>query len=231
VKGLFIRPSNPTGSAYLKSFGFLPAPLGLLQLAADVMSLGKWEVRVLDMEADQIGVQEVLEVAESFDPDLIGITLHATAAHNTALRIAKGVKENSKEALLVAGGHHATFVPMEMLRGGFDVVVLGEGDLTIQEIAREVGEGRRDFSKIKGIVFNQGNRFVETPPAPLLYLPHDPLVGLIPPLIPPSVGYRAEIAAVWTAPGSLETSNEVVFTEDVEPILLPFHQFKGGFRQ
>jgi anaerobic magnesium-protoporphyrin IX monomethyl ester cyclase len=48
------------------------------------------------------------------------------------------------------------------------VVVLGEGDLTIQEIAREVGEGRRDFSKIKGIVFNQGNRFVETPPAPLL---------------------------------------------------------------
>jgi hypothetical protein len=33
MKTVLICPSNPGGSAYLKGWGFLPAPLGLLQLA------------------------------------------------------------------------------------------------------------------------------------------------------------------------------------------------------
>ncbi len=57
--------------------------------------------------------------------------------------------------MLVAGGHHATFLPKEILRNGFDISVLGEGDETIYEIGNAVKDGG-DFSRINGIVYKKG---------------------------------------------------------------------------
>ena len=155
MKTLLIRPSNPGGSAYLTKWGFLPAPLGLLQLAGSLLTLGDSEVRVLDMEADrQKTIDNVVRETMSYDPDIVGLTIHATAAHATATGIAKKVKEEKPDTLLVAGGHHATFVPYELLRNGFDVVALGEGDQTVADIATTLRDGRR-FEEIPGILFNR----------------------------------------------------------------------------
>ena len=155
MKTLLIRPSNPGGSAYLTKWGFLPAPLGLLQLAGSLLTLDDSEVRVLDMEADpQKTIDEVVREAASFDPDIVGLTIHATAAHTTAAEIARKVKDERPDTLLVAGGHHATFVPYDLLRNGFDVVVLGEGDQTIVDLAKALRDGRR-FEEIPGIIFNR----------------------------------------------------------------------------
>jgi anaerobic magnesium-protoporphyrin IX monomethyl ester cyclase len=154
MRTLLIRPSNPGGSVYLNRWGFLPAPLGLLQLAGSLLTLNDSEVRILDMEADpQRTVKSVVKEAVSFDPDMVGLTIHATAAHATSTEIAKRIKEEKENTLLVAGGHHATFVPYDLLRSGFDVVALGEGDQTIIDIATALrDEGR--FGEIPGILFN-----------------------------------------------------------------------------
>lgn len=155
MKTVLIRPSNPGGSAYLTKFGFLPLPLGLLQLASSLLTLEDSEVRVIDMEADEKRtVEDAVKEALSFDPDMVGLTIHATAAHGTSTEIAKRVKEGKENTLLVAGGHHATFVPYDLLRNGFDVVALGEGDQTITEIAAALRGGER-FEKIPGILFNK----------------------------------------------------------------------------
>ncbi|MEM0271547.1 MAG: radical SAM protein [Thermoprotei archaeon] len=166
---MLIRPSNPTGSAYLTKFGFLPIPLGLLQLAGDLLTIPGTEVRVVDMEADRMStVEDVVNAAVDYDPDLVGITIHATAAHGTSLRIASMIKERSPHTVLVAGGHHATFLPNEIVRGGFDVVVLGEGDGAIIDIGERVKEGR-GFGDVAGIVY-RGERGapVRTRPRPLI---------------------------------------------------------------
>ncbi|MGD0330311.1 MAG: radical SAM protein [Nitrososphaeria archaeon] len=155
MKTVLIRPSNPGGSAYLTEFGFLPAPLGLLQLAGSLLTLDDSQVKIIDMEADkEKTVEDAVKETLRFKPDIVGLTIHATAAHVTSTAIAKRVKEDSEDTLLVAGGHHATFVPYELLRNGFDVVVLGEGDQTIIEVAKVLRDAGR-FDEIPGIVFNR----------------------------------------------------------------------------
>jgi len=172
MKTLLIRPSNPGGSVYFAKWGFLPAPLGLLQLAGSLLTLDDSEVKVLDMEADpQRTVESVLKEEVNYDPDIVGLTIHATAAHGTATEIAKRAKEAKQDTLLVAGGHHATFVPCELLRNGFDVVALGEGDQTIVDIATALRDGGR-FDKIPGILFNRKENgkpsIVQTAPRALI---------------------------------------------------------------
>ncbi|AAY81091.1 B12-binding domain-containing radical SAM protein [Sulfolobus acidocaldarius] len=168
MKALLVRPTNPTGSGYNKSFGFMPTPLGLLQLAGDLRAVGNWDIKVVDMEADSLSVSDVISLAKSYDPEIVGITLHATASHNISTQLAKGIKQELNDSLIIAGGHHATFVPSQMLAEGFDIVVLGEGDLTMMEIGKNIQEGYRDLSKVNGIMHKKDGKTVRNPPAPLI---------------------------------------------------------------
>ncbi len=183
LRVVFIRPSNRTGSAYLTKWGFLPAPLGLLTLAGEVIKIPGSEVKIIDMEGDSISLDKSIEMALDFNPDIVGITLHATAAHNNASYIAMKIKEKKHDTVLVAGGHHATFLPEEIIRAGFDISVLGEGDETMYDIAMAVKENK-GFDGINDIVFNKKGKFVRTKPRKLVgdmdSLPMPPLELLNP---------------------------------------------------
>jgi anaerobic magnesium-protoporphyrin IX monomethyl ester cyclase len=167
LKALFIRPSNRTGSAYLSKWGFLPAPLGLLALAGEIQRIPDSVVKIIDMEGENLSLDEVIDRALEFKPDLVGITLHATAAHNNAGYIAGKIKERSPTTVMVAGGHHATFLPKEIIRSGFDISVLGEGDETIFEIGMAIKE-RRGFHDVNGIVYRDGGEIRRTKPRKLI---------------------------------------------------------------
>lgn len=170
MKTVLIRPSNSSGSAYLTKFGFLPVPLGLLQLAGCLLTMENSSVKVIDMEADSTKTTEsVVDEALRFNPDMVGLTIHASAAHSTSNAIAKMIREQKKDAVLLAGGHHATFLPNDLLRDCFDIVVLGEGDDTIIEIAKAV-EQHQGFSNISGIVYKnkEDDKFTHTWPRALI---------------------------------------------------------------
>ena len=69
MRTVLIRPSNPSGSAYLTKWGFLPAPLGLLQLAGELLKLDSSSIRIIDMEAESMTVaayEEKLRQLDSF---------------------------------------------------------------------------------------------------------------------------------------------------------------------
>ena len=182
-RAVFVRPSNRTGSAYLSKWGFLPAPLGLLALAGEIKRIPDSEVKIIDMEADNISLEEAISQILEFEPDLVGITLHATAAHNNAGYIARGVKKAKPDTVLVAGGHHATFLPEELIEAGFDISVLGEGDETIYDIAMAIIENG-SFNRINGIVFRDNGSIKRTMPRKLIQdldtLPMPPLELLNP---------------------------------------------------
>ena len=161
LRSVLIRPSNKTGSAYLTKFGFLPAPLGLLALAGELRRIEDSTVKIIDMEGDNLTLDDAVKMAVDFDPDIVGITLHATAAHANAGYIARMIKKASPNTILVAGGHHATFLPKEILSAGFDISVLGEGDETMYEIGLAVRD-RTPFDDIGGIVFRKGDKIVRT---------------------------------------------------------------------
>lgn len=167
VRAVFLRPSNKTGSAYLSKWGFLPAPLGLLALAGEILRIKGSRVKIIDMEGDNLSLDQAVEKTLDFRPDLVGITLHATAAHNNAGYIARSLKQHDVNILTVAGGHHATFLPREIIRSGFDVSVLGEGDETIYDIGNVI-EGEKDLRGVPGIVYRNSTNTVRTRPRKLI---------------------------------------------------------------
>ena len=182
-RAVFIRPSNRTGSAYLSKWGFLPAPLGLLALAGEIKRIKDSQVKIIDMEADDISLDDAIKMTVEYKPDLVGITLHATAAHNNAGYIARGIKKLKPDTVLVAGGHHATFLPEELINAGFDISVLGEGDETIYDIANSIIDGT-GFDGINGIVYRSDSGIKRTNPRKLIAdldtLPFPPLELLDP---------------------------------------------------
>jgi anaerobic magnesium-protoporphyrin IX monomethyl ester cyclase len=164
---VLIRPSNRSGSLYLTKMGFLPVPLGLLQLASSIRTVPGCEVHIIDMEAENLDVESAVEKTLQMHPQIVGITVHATAAYNHARDIMRRIKERDRSVIVIAGGHHATFLPESIIADGFDIVVLGEGDETIADIVRAVKEGT-PLEKVSGIVLRTGGRIVRTKPRKLI---------------------------------------------------------------
>ncbi len=167
MRTVLIRPSNSRGSLYLTKMGFLPVPVGLLQLAASIRTVQGSDAFIIDMEADKLTLEETVSKTLALMPDLAGITVHATASYNSARQLMLRLKEEKPEIKVIVGGHHATFLPESLLRDGFDIVVLGEGDETIRELVSVLESGNL-LVNVSGIVFRDGEKIVRTAPRPLI---------------------------------------------------------------
>ncbi|OLS12629.1 MAG: Radical SAM domain-containing protein [Promethearchaeota archaeon CR_4] len=67
---------------------------------------------------------------------LIGLSVTTPALPRARSLITQLRIKKSTEALIVAGGHHPTFRPKELLQIGVDVVVRGEGEVPFAQILR-----------------------------------------------------------------------------------------------
>jgi radical SAM superfamily enzyme YgiQ (UPF0313 family) len=75
-------------------------------------------------------------------PDLVGVSTFTFNRHE-AMRLAALARAANPRALIVAGGPHATHLPHHLLRQypQIDVVVRGEGEMTMLELARAHAHG------------------------------------------------------------------------------------------
>ncbi|MBW1743394.1 MAG: radical SAM protein [Deltaproteobacteria bacterium] len=90
--------------------------------------------------------------------DMVGIT-STTANYLDALETAKRVKEARPDKLVVMGGPHVSIQDVETLEAGnVDVVVRGEGELTMQKLARS-----KPFEEIEGISYKREGKIVRNP--------------------------------------------------------------------
>jgi radical SAM superfamily enzyme YgiQ (UPF0313 family) len=147
---LLVKPSGRKGL----SFAFDLIPAGLEYIAAYIEDTVD-EVNIVDMEMDRRKFQDLINL---YCPDLVGISLSATE-HNEGLRLAKIAKKNG--VTTVIGGYHPTSVPDLMLSyPQIDIVVRGEGELTIRELVeRGAPENVLGVShKKNGIVIHNGDR-------------------------------------------------------------------------
>ena len=85
-------------------------------------------------------------------PDLVGITLYTFNRH-AGLRLAAMAKRANPRCVVIVGGPHATHVAHSILRHHADVaaVALGEGEMTMLEVARAVSSGG-DLSGVPGLL-------------------------------------------------------------------------------
>jgi magnesium-protoporphyrin IX monomethyl ester (oxidative) cyclase len=143
-------------------------PLGLMYVAA-VLDKAGYKAEILDAfmtNSSFLKVGDTLEVGMSYGkireeirrrkPDIVGIAGPFTCQAENAIRVSDIAKEVDPNILTVVGGPHVTAVPMEFLEEAknIDVVVVGEGEYTMLDIARSF-EGKMKIGDVQGIAYRK----------------------------------------------------------------------------
>jgi radical SAM superfamily enzyme YgiQ (UPF0313 family) len=135
---LLIGPYDPHCGEYT----FLAPPLGVWRLVGVLEGAGI-KAKVFDPNCCREAPQRALErELLSGDWDIVGVsTTGMTLRYD--LELAHIVRRMSPSAVIVAGGMEATFRPDLMFElGPFDLVVLGEGEHPLLELAARVRAGK-----------------------------------------------------------------------------------------
>ena len=140
------------------------APLGLLYLSSHLKSKG-YAVEVCDTTFRSR--QELFSLLETVTPSVLGIYANLMTRRNvvTILRRAKALGWT----VILGGPEPANYLP-EYLDAGADAIVIGEGELTMEEILQSRHHGRlHDLQKIRGLAFRAPNGTIhQSPPRTLI---------------------------------------------------------------
>lgn len=111
-------------------------PYGLGILATLTAQAG-YDVHILDMAVDS---RDYLTAVKEIRPDVIAVSFLSPSVQKAA-EVIQRLKVSFKGAI-IAGGIHSTLYPEAVLAYGADIVMLGEGELTIVPLLRCI-ENRR----------------------------------------------------------------------------------------
>jgi radical SAM superfamily enzyme YgiQ (UPF0313 family) len=156
---LLIGPYDPHCGEYT----FLAPPLGVWRLAG-VLTAAGFESKVFDPNCCREAPQRALErelLAGKWD--IIGIsTTGMTLRYD--LELAHIVRRMAPRAVIVAGGMEATFRPELMFElGPFDLVVLGEGEHPLVELATRMRKGAPLGGIVGTVERNRDGQLIKMP--------------------------------------------------------------------
>ena len=135
------------GKSALKGI-IAPRPLvSMAELAGAVLHAGG-DCKILDLQVVEKPFHEIEKILNEYEPDLVGLTF-TTLLFEEAKKVAKFIKEKYPKAQIMAGGVHPTIYPEEVIKeNSIDIVVMKEGDITIQEILKS-----KSLKNVKGVVY------------------------------------------------------------------------------
>ena len=146
----------------------LAPPVGLLSAARLVAS--EFDVRIFDQRLHPRDWRRVLGERLRDRPLLVGLTAMIGPQIGAALEIADAVREHSAQSPIVWGGVHPGMEPESTVRDRrVDVVVRGEGEVTLLELARALRDGR-PLTDVPGLTLPSGGEPVSMPARPMLDL-------------------------------------------------------------
>ena len=145
------------------AWGSVSPPTGLCYIAALLRQNGL-DVSIWDAEALGVGQEETVRAIQERRPDIVGIackTLWIESAH----RVAQMLKEKMPDVPVVGGGNHVTAMPERTFKEypSFDILVLGEGEVTFLELIRALNEGK-DLHEVAGLALREAGGTVRTAP-------------------------------------------------------------------
>ena len=146
---------------------FPTPPLSLCYLAANLTANG-FEVEVLDLLTSKPSPAKIRRKLEQYRPQAVGITC-VTLNFLPAARILKMCKEFDPGITTMIGGPHVSFAVEDTFKRApwIDVIAIGEGDITIVEVASALSKGG-DVGKVPGLYVKRDGKVVKTAPRPLI---------------------------------------------------------------
>ncbi len=132
--------------------------IGLCFIAAVARREG-FKVKILDMDIAEMDDLSFREYLLTNNPRIVGITA-TTIAISDAAGVAKTIKDTLPESLTVIGGPHLSCAPDATIfrYTNFDAGVIGEGELTILDLLKTSDLSAKDFSNIKGLVWQEDGK-------------------------------------------------------------------------
>ncbi len=134
-------------------------PLGLAWIAASIRDL--CETRIMD--CSKRTRDEFQSTLRHMRPDIVGITC-TTPTYPISLEMAKTIRKSCPKAIIVIGGPHVSAVP-EISLDGFDVGVIGEGEMTFRELCSHYPD-IDSMRKTPGTAHRIGDRIIMNAPRP-----------------------------------------------------------------
>ncbi|MBN1870401.1 MAG: radical SAM protein [Candidatus Omnitrophica bacterium] len=145
------------------------------QWAAYAREKGTIEPEVLDCKALEIPFDVMLNQVKEKNPDVVvlGDILHSYggfAVQKYFNDTAVAIKKILPQTKIVVGGLWYSFFGKETLENNsaIDFVVMGEGELTFNDLMEALNEGKTDFSNIPGLSSRRNGSVVLGPVRPLL---------------------------------------------------------------
>lgn len=135
-------------------------PFGIMYIGAYLRS-NSFEVALFDWSGEELG-EEKKSALQAFRPDIVGVTVLISSSILRAMEVSKWSKEIG--ATVVWGGPEPTVLAEITLRDApVDVVVIGEGELTMRELCTALHDRTR-LNDVKGIAFIENGKVVFTSP-------------------------------------------------------------------
>lgn len=137
-------------------------PLGMGYIAAVLKKEG-FNVRIIDCVPLKLDKEKLKEILEEYHPDIIAFTSTIISIHN-AVDTSIYLRKFFPKVIFVIGGPHFTSLPERTIKeGNFDFGILGEGEYTFLELANMTEQGKKNFSKIKSLVWHKNKKIIINP--------------------------------------------------------------------
>jgi anaerobic magnesium-protoporphyrin IX monomethyl ester cyclase len=151
---------DPHEAAVMKPY----PPLGLLYLSSHLKAKG-FDVQIFDSTFNKRGV--FLDQVRGEQPPVVGIYANLITRRNV-IEMARFCHEQG--CRVVVGGPEPANYPQEYLDRGADVVVIGEGELTLEQLLPHLARyGPTNMGHIRGIVYREEDgRILRTEPRPYI---------------------------------------------------------------
>lgn len=154
---------NPPAQPYLPP---LVVPFGIAYIALELERNG-YKAELLDIDTHRLSKSQVSEFIEISKPDIIGIGGLVTVYPYLDWLIPEIRRLKDKIEIILGGGVASALRERCFKRFDIDYEVIGEGEVTIVELLREI-QGGRKFSSVKGIGFRDNGNAVFTENRPLM---------------------------------------------------------------
>lgn len=143
-------------------------PLGLVFLGGPLLDAGH-RVRLIDNDVRGWDDAHLARELAADPPDcvLIGHTA-STAAHPVAMRTVAALRAAFPQMTIVYGGAYPSYAAAAVLREhpSLDIIVRGEGEETVVELADVLERGPHLLPRVRGITWRDGGRIRSTPDRP-----------------------------------------------------------------
>jgi len=138
-------------------------PIGLAYLASACRNAGH-EVKIYNQDVYHYPEAHLTNLLNKEKFDVIGVgVVGGYYQYRKLLQISEAINKVKNRPFYIVGGHGPSPEPEYFLKKtAADVVVIGEGELTIVELLDAL-KGKQELSNVKGIAFIKGSKCIQTP--------------------------------------------------------------------